>query len=620
MYIYVCFHYLSPTTSKSLCISQASQMSTLSSSLVYLLLLASLCLPSSGPRLVTGIPPGPVVQCTSGNTNCLVHNGYGAFLDGTNCRVAAAAYPSTESELLRFVSDASLANQKMKVVTRYSHSIPKLCCPGGPDGTGLVISTEKLNHVVRVDVQSRRITVESGITLHELIEAGATHGLALTHSPYWLGLSLGGMLCTGAHGSSFVGKGGAVHEYVVGMKIVVPTTWPDVDGYFAKVISLEEDDPDLLAAKVSLGVLGVISQVTLQMEPMFKRSITHELVADDGLEDYIERFGRTTEFGDITWYPEQKRLSRRVDFRVPLTEPGNGENDFTGYRSLLSTLTESLRKAEEVVEATKDSVGKCLAAKGQVEALYAMGAGLKNNIGNLVEFTGYPVVGNHSMLQASGSCLFDKENSLLTACAWDPRIHGQFFTQLTISIPLTSISSFIIDVKKLRDMAPQSLCAIEMYGGILMRFITASTAYLGQTTDVVDLEITYYRDHDPSQPRLHEDVLEELEQIVLFKYGGMPHWGKNRNIAFLGTKERFQGRIEKFVEVMKKFDPKGLFSSEWSDSVLGLQEKGLVIEKPGCALEGLCVCSLDSHCAPDKGYFCRPGLVYAEARVCRHEA
>ncbi|XP_031499210.1 L-gulonolactone oxidase 5-like [Nymphaea colorata] len=567
---------------------------------------------------VTGSPPGPVVHCANGNADCVVENGIGAFSDRRTCWVAAVAYPTTEDELLLIVSNASKANQKMKVVTRYSHNLPRLCCPGGHPGTGLAISTEKLNRVVRVDPESMRMTVESGIALYELIEAAAANGLALPTSPYWLGLSLGGVLSTGAHGSSIFGKGSAVHEYVVGMRIVVPTA-SSVDGRFAEVISLEEGHPDLLAAKVSLGVLGAISQVTLQMEPMFKRSITNEAGSDSGFEDHIERFGRSTEFGDVTWYPSQGKVVHRVDVRVPLSEPGNGQNDASPFRAQSSSMVVSTRKTEEEHEATMNTTGRCLIARERMKNTLSRGNGLRNNIGSPAGFTGYPVVGNHSNLQAAGSCLFDKENGLRTVCAWDPRIHGSFTHQMAFSISMANISNFIKDVKKLRNMAPDSFCGVDWYNGMQLRFIRASTAYVAKTSDCVEIDITYYRGHDPAQPRLNEDVLEEIEQMWLFKYGGLPHWAKNRNICFLGMKEKLDGRIEKFVKVMKKFDPKGLFSSEWSDSVLGLQEKGLVIDKPGCALEGFCICSLDSHCGPEKGYFCRPGHVYKEARVCRYE-
>lgn len=107
-----------------------------------------------------GSPPGPVVNCKSGNTTCTVTNAFGTFPDRTTCcHVAAVAYPSNEQELLRTVSDASAKKQHMKVVTAYSHSIPKLSCPGGPTGAGLVISTEQLNNVVSVDTVKMQMTV-----------------------------------------------------------------------------------------------------------------------------------------------------------------------------------------------------------------------------------------------------------------------------------------------------------------------------------------------------------------------------------------------------------------------------------------------------------------------------
>jgi hypothetical protein len=55
------------------------------------------------------------------------------------------------------------------------------------------------------------------------------------------------------------GKGSAIHDYVVALTIISPGG-PE-DGY-AKVRSLDESNStELNAAKVSLGVLGVISKV-----------------------------------------------------------------------------------------------------------------------------------------------------------------------------------------------------------------------------------------------------------------------------------------------------------------------------------------------------------------------
>ena len=135
-------------------------------------------------------------------------------------------------------------------------------------------------------------------------------------------------------------------------------------------------------------------------------------------------------------------------------------------------------------------------------------------------------------MQSSGACLGNLEDGKITACPWDSSLSHQLFHQTAFSVTLSNISSFIKDVQKLVELEPQALCGLELNNGILMRYVKASSAYMGKTEDAVDFDITYCRSKDPLTPRLFEDILEEIEQIGLFKYEGLPHWGKNRNLAF----------------------------------------------------------------------------------------
>jgi len=208
--------------------------------------------------IVLSTPPEDPIKCSnSQNTTCTITNSYGMFPDRTICQVSQVFYPTSEQELFSMVASASRKKTKVKVATRYSHSVPKLVCP--EDSNGILISTKYLNKVVKIDVEEKTITLESGVTLKEIINEASKNGLALPYTPYWYGLTIGGMIGTGAHGSTLWGKGSAVHDYVVEIRIVRPSD--SEDGYAKVEILNEQNNEDFNAAKVSLGVLGVISQV-----------------------------------------------------------------------------------------------------------------------------------------------------------------------------------------------------------------------------------------------------------------------------------------------------------------------------------------------------------------------
>ncbi|CAN6305196.1 unnamed protein product [Urochloa humidicola] len=552
-------------------------------------------------------PPEPI-SCADGTSNCTVTNTYGSFPDRSVCRAASATYRRTDQELVAAVAAAAAAKQKVKVATRHSHSFTKLACPGGSEG--MIISTRWLNRTVRVDAEKRLVTVESGMVLGDLIAVAAAAGLSLPHSPYWNGLTIGGLLATGAHGSSLWGKGSAVHEYVVGVRIVTPA--PESRG-FAVVRELGADHPDLDAVKVSLGVLGVISQVTLALEPMFKRSVTFVTSDDSDLAEKVTVWGRLHEFGDMTWLPYQQKVVYREDNRVNISAPGEGLNDYLGFRSFGKLALIAARYADEWLEEKDADIARCLMARLPIQKVQREAHGFTNDG---VSFTGYPVVGFQHRIQASGACMVD--GHLLSTCAWDPRVRGSFFYNSGFSVALSKAPAFIADLQRLRDLNPRAFCGLEGKLGVLMRYVKASSAFLGKAEDSLDLDVVYYRSYGDGALRRHADVVDELEQMALRKYGAVPHWGKNRNFAFDGAIAKYP-KAKEFLRVKDRNDPDSIFSSEWSEQVLGIEGSPSIVGK-GCAIEGLCVCSNDSHCAPDKGYFCRPGKVYKEARVCRFDS
>ncbi|KAK3152754.1 hypothetical protein QOZ80_2BG0163120 [Eleusine coracana subsp. coracana] len=487
---------------------------------------------------------------------CVLSNAYGAWSsDRADCPVDAVAYPSSEQEVVAAVARASAGGTRVKVVSGFAHTIPKLACPGGRGNGTLLISTARLAGVVEVDAAARTVTADGGAQLRAVIDAAEARGLSLTAAPYWDGVSVAGLLATGSHGSSWWGRGGAVHDYVVGLRLVVPAG--KADGW-AKVLELKPGDELFPAALVSLGLLGVVSKVTLSLEPSFKRRISYEYRDDATFQDDFAAHASRHEFADITWYPSQHTAVYRVDDRAPLDAPGDGAYDFIGFPSTPVAVSAGIRALETAFERSRNVNGRCAMAASEIAAKRLVGNGLlNNNDAGIPLFTGYPVVGRQGRMQASGSCARsppgsnnDLDDLLGACCGWDPRFRGLFFYESTAFFsPPSRFRDFILDHE-----------------------------------DAVVVDFNYYRATDPAATRLDGDVWEEVEQMAFLKHGARPHWAKNRLLAFAGVREKYP-RWGKFAAAKRVLDPRGLFDSPWSDEVVGGKE----VEKGGRVRAGWAV-------------------------------
>jgi L-gulonolactone oxidase len=121
-----------------------------------------------------------------------------------------------------------------------------------------IYTTCRYNTGIEIDPTKRTVIVDSGFGLRDMIDRVESAGLSLVASPYWEGVSIGGLLSTGSHGSSWWGRGGAVHDHVIGLSLVVAAGETE---QYAKVLRLWRGDDLFNAALVSVGLLGVISKV-----------------------------------------------------------------------------------------------------------------------------------------------------------------------------------------------------------------------------------------------------------------------------------------------------------------------------------------------------------------------
>ena len=130
-----------------------------------------------------------------------------------------------------------------------------------PNGIGFcsdgMISLIQLDQIVHIDPQELTVTVQAGARVSQVIEALRPYQLTLPNLASIAEQQMGGFIQVGAHGT---GKAIApVDHYVTQLKLVTPARG---------TITLTEKDGDLFhMAKVGLGCLGVVVEVTMKCIP-----------------------------------------------------------------------------------------------------------------------------------------------------------------------------------------------------------------------------------------------------------------------------------------------------------------------------------------------------------------
>jgi glycolate oxidase len=179
----------------------------------------------------------------------------------------AVVRPISAEQVSRILREAS--SRKIAVTPRGSGTgLSGACIP--PEG-GIVLSLERMKRVLEVDLANHMAVVEAGVTLAELNDKLAEHGLLYPVMPGENSASLGGNVNTNAGGMRAV-KYGVTRHHVVGLEAVLPTGEVIQTGGKLVKSSTGYDLTQLIIG--SEGTLAVVTRATLKLVPRLTNSAT----------------------------------------------------------------------------------------------------------------------------------------------------------------------------------------------------------------------------------------------------------------------------------------------------------------------------------------------------------
>jgi FAD-linked oxidoreductase len=205
------------------------------------------------------------------------------------CAPSAIVRPTSEAQLAEMVAGAAKRGERVRAVGT-GHSFTDCACTDG-----LMVDMTGLHRVIEADPASGLVTIEGGAKLHTLGPQLADYGLGLENQGDIDAQSITGAAATATHGTG--ARFTNVSARIVAMRLVtaageVLTLSAGSAGSAGSDGSASPESDDYLAARVSLGALGVISQVTVQTVPLYT------LVRRDERRALTETLERLDEFVD----------------------------------------------------------------------------------------------------------------------------------------------------------------------------------------------------------------------------------------------------------------------------------------------------------------------------------
>lgn len=417
---------------------------------------------------------------------------------------AYRARPTSVDEVIAVVTAARERCLSVKAIGA-GHSFTDIAAT-----IGVLVDLSAIDGLVHVDAARHRVTLGAGTRLYQLPALLDPHGLALENMGDIDRQTIAGATATGTHGTGARFRGLAAQ--IVGMTLVT------ADG---TVLQIDEDhNAELLpAARLGLGALGILVEVTLQCVPSFLLKAVERPERFDEVLDSFEQRAVESDHFEFYYWPHTDVVMTRTNTRLPAD-------------------TEHVKPS---------------AVSNWVEQRLMQNAalGVKSALGSVVpRWT--PAINRFATRVYGDRDFTDVSYNVFTS----PRTVR--FRECEYALPRPAIAQALRDIRGLIDRK-----GWRVGFPIEVRFAAPddnwmSTAYQRESGYIAIHQ--YWR----------EDHLPYFRAVdkLLRTYDGRPHWGK---IHFQDSDElatRYP-RFDDFRAVRDRLDPDRMFANRYLDRVLG---------------------------------------------------
>lgn len=381
---------------------------------------------------------------------------------------------------------------------------------------GVILSIAKLRRIRHIDTARHQITIEAGAPLRELVLAAAEHGLSV-HSPaMFMGLTVGGLIATGSHGTGRNAK--TFGDAVVAYELVT------ADG---QVIQASDVGSDRWRAVITnLGALGVVTAVTLQCEPLYNVLEVHEQVHYMEVAQRIPHMLERHEFVSIFWSPAAGIATFKLGNRSDLPATPTRGRMFPTWQDKSMKITGRMipRMVERVPRLTE-----------LVATLISENIGTGSQVVTEPDFSHYqqvypPVISSEFAVPAEQST---------AAWAWVVERLMQYWRS---------------------GIRPVNMVVHARFGRPSDAFIASSAGRQTCHLEVLCLDSNRHRDL----------FAPEFDEKMRTSFGGRPHWGKDIARPWLAAATHGPN-MDAFLDIRGQLDPRQRFLNPFlRDEVFGL--------------------------------------------------